>query len=298
MDYLGEDDAHTLLDALTRNAGVESNEQTRHLIVQQVYGSPFFLTALAQAAREKRASLTSFLDCQRLYVDELLGGRIHRHFASLLNQVAPQAQTRRTLVRVLYESALSETRKASVWTWKKRLGVEGSEFERIIDALHVHELANSSGATIELNSEPPVWMDYLHAQYQLEVNGEARALVVANTLLNTLKRAPQSMRRKYRREAALGLKDVLARFNCQEVPASLFQYDRFAASHTGVDTETVNAALDAEPDIVRLPQIVSSDDCLRAARPCERKLRCAGTLLLRADYTMSTRSSGIRPNLI
>src|SRR5688572_19463002 len=114
------------------------------------------------------------------------------------------------LVRVLYESALSETRKASVWTWKKRLGVEGSEFERIIDALHVHELANSSGATIELNSEPPVWMDYLHAQYQLEVAGEPRALVVANTLLSTLKRAPQTMRRKYRREAALGLRDILA----------------------------------------------------------------------------------------
>ena len=170
----GEDDAHMLLDALTRSVGVESNEQTRDLIVQQVHGSPFFLAALAQAAREKRASLTSFLECQRLYVDELLGGRIHRHFAGLLNQIAPQAQTRRTLVRVLYESALSETRKASVWTWKKTARCRRlHEFERIIDALHVHELANSSGATIELNSEPPVWMDYLHAQYQLEVAGEA-----------------------------------------------------------------------------------------------------------------------------
>ncbi|HKO36373.1 MAG TPA: ATP-binding protein [Pyrinomonadaceae bacterium] len=196
-------------------------------------------------------------------------------------------QTRRTLVRVLYESALSETRKASVWTWKKRLGVEGSEFERIIDALHVHELGNSSGATIELNSEPPVWMDYLHAQYQLEVAGEPRALVVANTLLSTLKRAPQTMRRKYRREAALGLRDIVARFNCQEVPASLFQNDRFAASYTGVDTETVNAALDAEPDIVRLPQIVSAADCsVLATAVRTEKGRCAmGHGFEGADYT-------------
>ena len=287
LDYLDEDDAHALLDMLTRNVGVESNEQTRDLIVQQVQGSPFFLAALAQAAREKRASLNSFLECQRLYVDELLGGRIHRHFSSLLNQVVPQAQTRRTLIRVLYESALSETRKASVWTWKKRLGVEGSEFERIIEALHVHELANSSGATIELNSEPPVWMDYLQAQYQLEVAGEQRALVVANTLLNTLKRAPQTMRRKYRREAALGLKDVLARFNCQEVPASLFHYDRFTAAHTGVDTKTVNAALDAEPDIVRLPQIVSAEDCsVLATAVRTEEGRCAiGHGFEGADYS-------------
>lgn len=260
LDYLGDEDAHILLDTLTRKLNVESNEQTCDLIVQQLRGSPFSLAALAQSAREESVSLINFLNCQRLYVDELMGGRIHRHFSNLLGRIAPQAQTRRTLIRVLYESGLSETRKASVWTWKKRLGVEGSEFEHIIEALHVHELANSSGATIELNTDLPVWMDYLQAQYQLEVAGEARALTVANALLDTLKRAPQTMRRKYRREAALGLNDLLSRFNCQEVPASLFHYDQFAASHTGVDAEAINAALDAEADIIRLPQVVSSID--------------------------------------
>ncbi|HEY3103513.1 MAG TPA: ATP-binding protein [Pyrinomonadaceae bacterium] len=260
LDYLGDEDAHILLDTLTRKLNVESSDQTRDLIVQQLRGSPFSLAALAQSAREESVSLTNFLNCQRLYVDELMGGRIHRHFSNLLSRIAPQAQTRRTLIRVLYESGLSETRKASVWTWKKRLGVEGSEFEHIIEALHVHELANSSGATIELNTDLPVWTDYLQAQYQLEVAGEARALTVANALLDTLKRAPQTMRRKYRREAALGLKDLLSRFNCQEVPASLFHYDQFAASHTGFDAEAVNAALDAEADIIRLPQVVSSID--------------------------------------
>lgn len=287
LDYLPEREAVNLFDALTRKLGVESNEQTRDLIVQQVNGSPFFLVALAQAAREKRVALTSFLECQRLYVDELLGGRIHRHFGTLLTRIAPQAQTRRTLVKVLYESALSETRKASVWTWKKRLGVEGPEFDRIIEALHIHELANSSGATVELNTEPAAWVDYLHAQYQLNVTGESRALVVANALVNTLKRAPQAMRRKYRREAALGLKDVLARFNCQEVPASLFHHDRFAEAHGGVDSEMVNAALDAEPDIVRLPQIVSASDCSVVGASVKTEAgRCAiGHGFEGADYT-------------
>jgi len=262
LDYLADADAKLLLESLTRSARVETNEQTRDLVVQQLCGSPFFLAALTQAAREKRMAVTTFLDCQKLYVDELVGGRIHRHFSHLLNQIAPQAQTRRTLLRVLYESGLSETRKASVWTWKKRLGVEGVEFERMIDALHVYELANSSGATVELNTQPSVWMDYLQAHFQLEVAGEARALTVANTLLTALKRAPQTMRRKYRREAAIGLRDLLGRFNCQEVPASLFDYDRFATAHAGVDTKTVNAALDDEAEIIRLPQIVSAVDSL------------------------------------
>ncbi len=261
LDFLPDENANTLFDSLARAGRVETNEQTRDLIVQQLRGSPFFLAAFAHAARTKHVALTTFLDCQKTYVDELMGGRFHRHFSTLLNEIAPHAQTRRTLLRVLYESGLSETRKASVWTWKKRLGVEGAEFERMIEALHVYELANSSGATIELNAQPSVWMDYLHAQYQLEVAGETRALTVANSLLSALKRAPQTMRRKYRREAAIGLKELLARFNCQEIPASLLDYNRFAAAHTGADTDMVNTALDAEPEIVRLPQIVSVIDC-------------------------------------
>ena len=260
LDHLGDEGAHRLLDALMLKAGVDSNEETRDLIVQQVHGSPFFLAALVQGAREQRVPLTSFVNCQRLYVDEVMGGRIYRHFSNVLHRVAPHAQTRRTLIRVLYESGLSDTRKVSVWAWKKRLGVEGAEFERMIDSLHVHELANSSGATIELNVQPPVWMDFLRSQYQTEVAGEARALVVANMLVESLKRAPQTMHKKYRREAAIGLRELLGRFNCQEVPASLFDYKRFAEAHTGVDTETVNAALDAETDIIRLPQIIYAVD--------------------------------------
>jgi serine/threonine-protein kinase RsbW len=261
LDRLADNDAESLLDRLARKLQVESNEHTRDLIVQQLNGSPFFITTLAQAARDTRTPLNSFLNCQRLYVDNLMGGRIHRYFSDLLNRITPQAQTRRTLLRVLYESGLSETRKASVWTWKKRLGIEASEFERIIETLHIHELANSSGAMVELNGESTVWMDYLRAQYQLEVAGEARAMTVATALLESLKRAPQAMARKYRREAALGLDEMLARFNCQELPSSLFHYERFADAHTGVDTDTVNAALDAESDLLRVPQIVYVSDC-------------------------------------
>jgi len=276
LDYLTDTDARTLLGSITRQAGVEINEYTQDLIVQQLRGSPFFLAALTYGARQKRIGLTTFLNCQQLYVDELLGGRLHRHFASLLNQIAPHAQTRRTLLRVLYESGQSESRKASVWTWKKRMGVEAAEFERMIETLHVYELANSSGATVELNGQPSAWMDYLQAQYQLEVVGEARALTVANALLNTLKRAPQTMRRKYRREAAIGLQDLLGRFNCQQVPASLLDANRFAAAHTGVDTEVVNAAIDAEDNSVQLPQIVSTVDCatIGLSEPTEEG-RCA-----------------------
>jgi serine/threonine-protein kinase RsbW len=119
-------------------------------------------------------------------------------------------------------------------------------------------------------------MDYLRAYYRVEVAGEGRALVVATTLLESLKRAPQAMARKYRREAALGLRDLISDFNCQRVPASLFHYDRFAAVHKGEDTETIDAALDAESDLIRLPQVVYAAGCnaYSPSIPCDGE-RCA-----------------------
>lgn len=287
VEGLSEDDVRRLVASLATREQVESNEETRDLIVQQLGASPFFINSLLQAARENKTGLTSYLNCQRLYVDELLGGRIHRHFQSILDQVAPYPQTRRTLLRVLYESSSGETRKSSLWAWKKRLGVESAEFERIIDALHVFELANSSAAHVEVNADSYVWMDYLRANYRIEVAAESRALVVADTLMETLKRAPQAMARKYRREAALGLRELLDHFNGQSVPASLLRYDRFSAAHAGDDIADVNATLDNETDLIKLPQVVHVADgsALGASMHFEEGRCAVAHAFDAADYT-------------
>ena len=287
LQALNDEAARRLVEVAARRYEIDTNEPTRDLIVQQLNASPLFINELFRAAREAKTPLTSFLNCQRLYVDELMGGRIHRHFSRILDQVAPQAQTRKTLLRVLYESATGETHKASLWAWKKRLGVDAGEFERIIDGLHVHELANSSAAFIEVNAESIIWMDYLRAQYRVEVAGEARALIVATTLLDSLKRAPQTMARKYRRETALGLRELVSYFNCQSLPASLFHYDRFAAAYKGADTEAVDADLDLESDLIRLPQIVYATGCsaYTAAIQCDAERCAVAHGFEAADYT-------------
>jgi serine/threonine-protein kinase RsbW len=256
LERMGDDDAKRLVEIFAYRYGIETNGPTRDLIVQQLNGSAFFIREFIAAAAESKTQLIGFLDCQKLYVDELLGGRLKRHFDRILEMVAPNSQTRRTLMRVLYESAAGESRKASLWAWKKRLGVPAPDFERLIDALHVSELVNSTGAVIEVNSESYAWMDYLRAHYQVDVATEPRAKIVAATLIETLKRAPQTMARKYRRESVLGLRDLLAEFNCQSVPASLFHYDRFAAAYKGSDIVAIDAGLDAESELIRLPQIV------------------------------------------
>lgn len=261
LEALTEEDARAMVDHAARRNEVTINDQTRDLIVQQTSGNPFYITSILRAAAEKQIALTSFRNCQQLYVDELMGGRINRHFAAILEEIAPSAGIRRSLIRVLYESSQTENGRAPIDTWRKRLNLEPEQFQRIVRQLHVHELASLNANFIEAGNGALVWSDYLRTRYRLEVEAEPRALVVADTLTETLKRAPQTMARHYRREAALGLRELLERFNCQRIPASLFHYDRFSRTHKGMEADELVAALDAETDLVRLPQVVHAASC-------------------------------------
>ena len=257
LDRLDDDEAGKLVEYVARRGQVDLNDATRDLIVQQLDGSPLFINALVEAAREKQTPLTSFRNCQRLYVEEVMGGRIRRHFSSILDELVPAPETRRVFLRLLYETSQSDSRKSSVEVWRKRLEVSSSEVQRILHGLNVHELANVNASLIEMDGAPPVWHDYLHARYQWEIATEPRASVIAGMLTELLKRAPQTMALHYRREAAVGLRELLDRFDCQRVPASLLYYDRFSRLYKGLAAEEVQAALNAEADLVRLPQVIS-----------------------------------------
>jgi serine/threonine-protein kinase RsbW len=260
LEHLHDEDARGLLERLAAHHHVNLSDETRDLIVRQFEGSPYFITALVQAAQGQAASLNSFREFQQLYVDELMGGQINRRFSSVLEEVAPSVVLRRALLRVLHESAGNVGGKAPVEAWRRRLDVEPDVLQGLLGRLHANEVASFNATFVEVNTTQ-VWRDYLRASYRLQVAADPRALVVAETLVETLKRAPQTMARHYRRQAALQLRELLARFNFQRVPASLVHYDRFSRMYRGVSPEEVAAGLDAETDLVRLPQVVHTASC-------------------------------------
>jgi len=277
LSALKDGEARALVGHLAGAHGVALNDETRDLAVQQLEGSPAFITSLVRAAQVKGSSLESFRDFQTLYVDELMGGGIHRRFGSVLEEVAPAPGLRRGLLRVLHESATNVGGKSPAEVWLKRLGLDAVELERLMRALHSHELASFQATYVEA-TPGPVWSDYLRASYRLQVSVEPRALVVADTLVEALKRAPRTMARHYRRESALKLNELMRRFDFQRVPASLLNYDRYARLYRGVPADEVAAGLDAETDLVRLPQVVHAASCAwfhpPMAQVCDEE-RCA-----------------------
>lgn len=277
LDKLNESDARTLLENLAERHNVALGDETRDLAVQQLEASPYLINSIVEAAAAAGASLSSFRDFQSLYVDELLGGRVGRRFGAVLAELAPSPPLRRNLLRVMHESASVAGGKSPVEVWMKRLGTDVVEFERMMRLAHIHELASFHATFVE-TTPGPVWRDFLNMSYRLQVAVEPRALVVADTLVEMLKRAPRTMARHYRREAALNLRGLMSRFNSEEVPASLLHYDRFARMYRGVVREEVQSGLETETDSVRLPQIVHAASCASFHPPmlqlCDEE-RCA-----------------------
>ncbi len=271
LSKLAEEDARRLVEHVAIRQRVVINEETRDLLVQQFECSPFFITAMLQAARERNVMLDSYLDCERLYADELMGGRLHRYFTSLLEELAPQPEIRTTLIRFLCEAAVGDVSRTSFETWRRRLQIETDPLETLLHGLHVQEFINWDGASIEAEGGPASWRDFLKVRFRLDIVNEPRALVVADTITDALKRAPFTMARHYRKAATLSLRDLLARFDCQRVPGSLLDFARFSDRYKGLAPDQVIEGLDEETELTKLPQVVHVASC-EAFHPEMRQL--------------------------
>ena len=262
LEQLDAAEAALLVEHVAKRQQVAISEAARDLLVQQFAGSPFFINIFLQAAREKHAALMSYLDCERLYIDELFGGHIHRHFADLLEEFSPRLDMRHLLIRLLWEAAAGEDQTSSFEVWRKRLHMSATELEDVLHRLHVYEFVNWDETTIEAGAGPQPWKDYLKIRYRLDVLNEPRALVVADALADSLKRAPHTMARHYRQAANTGLRELISGFNCQRVPAILFDYAGFSVKYKGAESDTIVAGLAEETDQFKLPQTVHLASCL------------------------------------
>jgi serine/threonine-protein kinase RsbW len=255
LDRLAENDARELVASAARREQVTISDETRDLLVQQLECSPFFIISVLQAAREKHLALDSYLACERLYVDELLGGRLNRYFNSVLERIAPEPDVRRRVVRLLCEAVPAGNRAASFEVWRKRLDLEAAELERVLSRLHMQELVNCDGDAVKTETGSTAWSDYLRSRFRLDALREPRALVVADLMADALKRAPQTVARHYRRAAQLPLRALLANFDSQLMPRRLFDFEQFSELYKGVTPEEISAGLDADTELMRLPQV-------------------------------------------
>lgn len=257
LEPLSEADSILLVSHLSEKMQIAINPQTTDLITQQFDGNPSLISSVFLSAKDSVEDLDSFQKLEQIYVDSVLGGRISKFCDTIFAEVTANFETRKKIIDLL----ANEAGRTPLETWRNRLNLSENEFRRIIELLHIHEIIQLNAGMIEFSAENEILGDYLEARYRLEVIGESRALVVGNLLANSLKRAPVTMTKFYRRSSAIGLREVLAVFDCQEIPAAFLDYRIFKERHKGANEEQVFAVIGNETEKINLPQIFYTANC-------------------------------------
>lgn len=257
LESLESSDAGLLIENLSERMQVKTSDQTRDLMIQQFGAKPQLISALFNSAQDYDKNLASFNQVEQVYVDSLLGGRIGKIYDTIFNEVTPNFTIEKRILKLL----ANEEEKTPLENWSKFLNLPENEFFKILHLLRIHEIIRIKSGMVVFARENEVLRDYVETRYELEVVGEARVLVVGRMLANALKRAPETMSRFYRNSSAIGVRELLAVFNCQSVPRSLFNYADFKKNYKGEESAVIAKSLEKESETVNLPQIVFTANC-------------------------------------
>ncbi|MEO7673990.1 MAG: ATP-binding protein [Pyrinomonadaceae bacterium] len=246
---------------------VAINDETRDLIANQFHGNPLFIQFMFQAAAEKHDHLESFLNVQKLYTQEVFGGRIRRFYDAVVKNIAPTEDIEKGILSLLDVSLTLGKKQLSVDSWLKRLAIGEPAFTKTLDLLNIEEMIRLTGSRVEAMDGNEVLTDYVAARFRLEVSGENRAALFGESVSAYLKRAPRLMAEFYRHNASLGLRDLLASFSLQQVPLAVLDYGVFTDRYKGLDNDDVMAGLRADVAPITLPQIVYTANAADLYKP-------------------------------
>lgn len=256
LEQLSFSDAGTLATRLSSKTGVAINDQTRDLIAVQLGGNAGHIASLFSAANQQGNSLDSFERVERVYTDEILGGRICRYFDAIFERISHDVETQSLILQLLTEGPAAGGDRFPLAQWRKQTGFTGADLEKIVDALNYYEIISTESGGIKVDASESVLSDYIRARAKLENDGKMRALVVGESLAANVKRAPELMARFYRRLSAIGLRELLQAFDGRQISPALIDYGKFKAELKGADDEKILKALEEGNEKIALPQIV------------------------------------------
>jgi anti-sigma regulatory factor (Ser/Thr protein kinase) len=267
LDHLSFAEAALLVEKNAARFDVKINDQTRDLIARQFGGNPAFIRFMFQAADEKNDHFENFLNVQKIYTQEIFGGRIRAHYDAVIKDIAPTEDLQKGILSLADVSLTLGNKQLSVDAWRKRLAISETAFTKTLDLLNIDELICMSGNGVEVMHCNEVLTDYIAARFRLEVIGDNRAALFGESVAAYLKRAPRLMAQLYRHNASLGLRELLASFSLQEVPLAVIDYSVYASRYKGLNEDEIAAGLAADSEYISLPQIVYAANAADLYKP-------------------------------
>jgi hypothetical protein len=246
----------SLVEKWCAQQNVVVDHSTVRLIIQQLGGNLFYLRSLVAAASERKLNLDNGADAERLYVEELLKGRIAHYFSGLVRWMAQDAaagQGEHAAIEVVYICAEAMASRAPVEFIEHKIGARFSA-ARLLAELHYHELITLLDDHV-LPSEDGVFCDWIEATHR-RFEGSPASEVKLDLLRRRMKSVPHMLALSARRTLLVQIESLLKRFDGQSCARSLFAHDEFLIRYGRAKYQLILAGLKAELERVHLPQII------------------------------------------
>ena len=256
IEQLSFPEAGKVVENEAARLGVSLNDQTRDLIAVQLGCRPAHIAAFISSANEAGAELSSYSWTEQFYTDEIFGGRLCLHFDEIFDRTAPDRDLQMRLLRLLNETRGSERHRLPLAPWRDSLDTDDIHFRSLIDSLHFNEVLNADNANVAVDAGDVLLSDYIAYRNEIESDDRPRALVVGEAMAGNIKRAPALMAGFYRRNASLGLLELMRSFDGQQIAAALLDYNLFKNELKGLSREDALAAVNKGGSHVRLPKSV------------------------------------------
>jgi serine/threonine-protein kinase RsbW len=257
-ERLSEGAFEKLLRSGASSLQLDVSDSTIDLMVQQLHRDLFYAKALLRAAASRQAGLKTFIEFERLYTEELSGGRIGAYLDSVFRDLAPDWRIRRAAIEALafiVDSQSPLPRDVLL----DRLDLPPNDAGLLVERMHALELLTLGGGFVESVGDP-VLADYVHEKYRLELTCKARPVAGSDLLGEKLKHTYRMMMSRHTRAVEARLIDLLSRFDFQSVPASLLDNRAFEERSRGMSKAEVKRSVGSEQEKTRLPQIVAVSD--------------------------------------
>ncbi len=240
-----------------RDEGVKYAPEVGRMAVHQLDGNLFYLRSLVVAANERQMLFDKGADFERLYVAELLQGRVAHYFSRLLRTIANDATDGQAgelaAIEIVYICHDALTSRAPVDLIKAKISSRINT-DKLLLHLHQNELITLLDGHI-LPSEDEVFCDWIRATYR-RFEGDSLEVVRLDLLRRRIKSITEILALSTRRSLHKQLEILLLQFDQQSIGHSLIAHDEFVVRYGQAPYEIIMAGLEAETERIVLPAFI------------------------------------------
>ncbi len=226
---------------------------------------PVYQKMFAEEISFRNAPPADEIAFENLYALSVTEGKLNRYWREFFETSFPDRLRRvraiQFLKRVLWDRFPLDTFEGAL----SLIGVSPEEGTEILRILEFKGIVTSDFEQLRF-IEDPVLSDFLYWAFERGILGKGSSQVAAAIVQSKVSRSALDRGDETRDARSAGIKEMMRKWDCQEVPSLLFDFGRFRERFGGRGLLEVMIGLEGEAEGIRLPKISSVSTGYRTRR--------------------------------